>query len=55
MTGKELIKELQKLGDKALEKDVIMFDCGHSYTPYRVKIMDEDGWSKYNKGKILID
>lgn len=55
MTARELITQLQTLGENNLDREVIMVDGPAFYTPYRVKIIDENSWGKYSKGKILID
>jgi hypothetical protein len=53
MTVEQLIKELQNLGEKHQNKEVIMADCAWFFTPIRVKVLDEE-FGK-NKGKVLID
>lgn len=57
MTARELIKRLQDLGEKNLDKEVYMFDCATYYTPYRVKIIDENISFKNKRllGNIMID
>ena len=55
MTGEELIKKLEKLGKDTLKKDVVMFNCGHYCTPFKVEIMDVGGGYDYMKGRILIE
>lgn len=54
MTGKELIKELQKLPESELNKDVIIFDGPAYATISRVEILNNK-WSERLRGKILID
>jgi len=53
MTGRELIKALQDLGEKNLDREIVMFDGPSSYTPYKVEIL-EDNFPRL-KGNILID
>ena len=57
MTARELIKRLQDLGEENLDKDVILLDCTTYYTPYRLKIIDEESGFKNKRliGNILID
>lgn len=55
MTARELITQLQSLGESNIDREVVMVDGPAFFTPYRVKILEEDSWSKYTKGKILID
>lgn len=54
MTGKELIKELQKLSESELNRDVIVFDGPAYATVSRVEILSNK-WSKNLQGKIWID
>lgn len=54
MTARDLIKLLQGLGDNNLDREVVMFDGPTYFTPYRVKIAEEDFGCKI-KGKVLID
>lgn len=54
MTAKELIKELQKLPESDLNRDVIVFDGPAYGTISRVEILGSE-WSKRLQGKILID
>ena len=49
MTAGELIEALKALGEKNLDKEVIMFDGPSYYTPYKVEVMDKT-W-----GKKLLD
>lgn len=54
MTGRELIKVLQDLGEDNLDREIVMFD-GPSYcTPYKVEVLKDKSWGR-QKGKILID
>ena len=53
MTAGELIEALKALGEKNLDKEVIMFDGPSYYTPYKVEVMDKT-WGKL-KGNILLD
>ncbi len=53
MTGRELIKALQGLGEENLDRDIVMFDGPSWYTPYKVAILSKD-WGK-QAGKIMID
>lgn len=54
MTGRELIKALQDLGDKNLDKEIVMFDGSSYYTPYKVEVLKDKSWG-CQYGKILID
>ena len=50
MTVKELIEELKKFPE---DKEVVMFDGPHKYTPYKVYVA---GWGgKGIKGSVVID
>ena len=53
MTARELIEALKALGEKNLDKEVIIFDGPSYYTPYKVEVMDKT-WGKL-KGNILLD
>ena len=53
MTGREMIKALQDLGDENLDREIVMFDGPSHYTPYKVEILD--GQFNHLQGKILID
>jgi hypothetical protein len=54
MTVRELIKALQDLGEKNLDREIIMFDGPSYYTPYKVAVLEDKSWG-HQKGKILID
>ena len=54
MTARELIQELQKLGEENLDKEIIMFDGPSYYTPYKVEVLTDEKWRRHT-GKILID
>ena len=54
MTARQLIKSLQNLGEENLDREVIMFDTGSSFTPYKVEILSDEEWRRH-QGKILID
>lgn len=53
MKVRELSNLLQNLGEDNLDKEIVIFDTGWSYTPTRVKLLD-DKWGKL-EGKVLID
>lgn len=53
MTARELIKALQDLGEKSLDREIIMFDGPSYYTPYKVEMLDNQ--FSHLQGKILID
>ena len=53
MTARELISNLQSLGEKNLDREVVMFDGPAWFTPSRIKVLDES--FKNHKGEILID
>lgn len=53
MTGRELIKALQGLGEENLDRDIVMFDGPSFYNPYKVVILGKH-WGK-QAGKIMID
>ena len=53
MTVRELIEELNELGEDNLDREVIMFDSAASYTPYKVMVLDST-W-KSLEGSVLID
>ena len=53
MTARELIQELQNLGEDNLDREIVMWDAGHPYSPYKVKILQ--GQFHSLEGKILID
>ena len=57
MTVVELITKLQLLGDKNLEKEVIMFDGPNYFTPCRVKVLSDadSNFGRQLKDKVLID
>ena len=57
MTVRQLIKQLQDLGDKNLDKEVWMFDGPTYFTPYKVKVIDESMGLKNKNllGGVMID
>ena len=54
MTGKELIKALQDLGDENLDREIVMFDGPSYYTPYKIEVLKDRKWGK-QYGCIMID
>jgi hypothetical protein len=53
MTARELINNIQSLGEKNLDREVVMFDGPAYYTPSKVEILDST-WKSF-EGYILID
>lgn len=53
MTARELIQQLQNLGEENLDRKIIMFDGPNSYTPYKIEILKEE-WDRL-EGNILLD
>ena len=54
MTGRELIKALQDLGDENLDREIVMFDGPSYYTPYKVEVLNDRKWGR-QYGCIMID
>ena len=54
MTGRELIKALQDLGDENLNRKIVMFDGPSYYTPCKVEVLKDRKWDK-QYGCIMID
>ena len=53
MTARELINNIQSLGEKNLDREVVMFDGPAWYTPFKIEILSKT-WGNL-KGRILID
>ena len=53
MTARELINNLQALGEKNLDREVVMFDGPTWYTPFKIEILSKT-WGKL-ESRILID